>query len=249
MASNASCFILFSDGSFGSLRGTLTAADSAFGRYGELTTEGGDLNQTAGVSVGQAFSGKTAVAAVVKVSTDNATTAALCAAYFENPDGSIACPIQGGGVGVTGLPKLVKNVRMQTGLVVKACLQDLSDAATKLGTLAVYTSSGKCDVFAALGVDSTPTAMVNAQGATIGQALSGQTIVGAYATYAATNGLDDNDDGVNAFYVEDASGQLKAMYPPAFGGGGGGPELPCPYIRYPVRIQQNDTLSICSSVA
>ena len=244
MASNISVFLRFSDGTFGSLRSTVTEASTAFSQYTEITTEGGDLNQTAGISAGQAFPGKTVTHAFALCATDSATTASLCSAYFEANNGSIMVPIQGGGQHMSGLPALKRPVRMQTGVVVKAALQDAADAV-QIATLAVYCRSGKSDIFAALGVDDTPTSMVNPQGKTIGQALDGQVISCAYATYAATNGLDDNDGGVNALYVENSAGVLKAMYPCAKGTGGNNP---VPYISYPVQIVQNDTLTVTASL-
>jgi len=245
MASNISVFLRFSDGTFGSLRSTVTESSTAFGQYSEITTEGGDLNQTSGVSVGQAFNGLTCTHAFAKCATDNATTGSFVSAYFENTDGSIAVPIQGGGTLQAGMPALKKPMRMTTGVVCKAALQDTGDAV-QIATLAVYCASGKSDIFAALAVDDTPTAMVNPQGKTIGQALDGQTISCAYATYAATNGLDDNDGGVNALYIENAQGTLKAMYPTTSGNGiGGGP---VDYISYPVMIVQNDTLTVTASL-
>lgn len=245
MASNISVFLRFSDGTFGSLRSTVTESSSAFGEYSEITTEGGDLNQTGGVAVGQAFNGKTCTHAFAKCATDNATTASFVSAYFENTDGSIAVPIQGGGTLQAGMPMLKKPMRMSTGVVCKAALQDSGDAV-QIATLAVYCASGKSDIFAALAVDDTPTAMVNPQGKTVGQALDGQTIQCAFATYAASNGLDDNDGGVNALYIENAQGTLKAMYATTSGNGiGGGP---VDYISYPVKIVQNDTLTVTASL-
>ena len=243
MASNISVFLRFSDGTFGSLRSTVTESSTAFGQYTEITTEGGDLNQTAGVSCGQAFPGKTCTHAFAKVATDSAQTGAFVAAYFENTDGSISVPIQGAGQPASEMPLLKKPVRMTTGVVCKAALQDVADAV-QIATLAVYCASGKSDVFAALAVDDTPTAMVNPQGKTIGQALDGQVIQCAYATYAATNGLDDNDGGVNALYIENSAGVLKAMYPINKGNG----ESAVPYMSYPVRIVQNDTLTVTASL-
>ena len=244
MASNISVYLRFSDGTFGSLRSTVTESSTAFGQYSEITTEGGDLNQTADVSAGQAFNGLTCTHAFAKVATDNAATACFVSAYFENTDGSIAVPIQGGGTLQSGMPALKKPMRMKTGVVVKAALQDKADAV-QIATLTVYCASGKSDVFAALGVDDTPTAMVNPQGKTIGQALDGQSISCAFATYAASNGLDDNDGGVNALYIENAQGTLKAMYATTSGNAGDGP---VPYISYPVKIEQNDTLTVTASL-
>ena len=221
----------------------MTESSTAFGQYTEILTEGGDLNQTSGVSAGQAFNGKTCTHAFAKCATDNALTASFVGAYFENTDGSIAVPIQGTGQVGSGMPALKKPIRMATGVVVKAALQDIADAV-QIATLSVYCSSGKSDLFAALAVDDTPTALVNPQGKTIGQALDGQTIQCAFATYAATNGLDDNDGGVNALYIENAQGTLKAMYPTNKGNGA----EPAEYMSYPVRIVQNDTATVTASL-
>ena len=127
MASNCSVFLRFSDGTFGSLRSTVTESSTAFGQYTEITTEGGDLNQTEGVSAGQAFPGKTCTHAMAKVATDDATTACFVAAYFEDTNGSIMVPIQGAGQNGSALPKLKKPIQMKTGVVVKAALQDQAD--------------------------------------------------------------------------------------------------------------------------
>ena len=140
MASNISVFLRFSDGTFGSLRSTVTEASTAFGQYSEITTEGGDLNQTAAISAGQAFPGKTCTHAFAMCATDSATTASLCSAYFEANNGSIMVPIQGGGQHMSGFEPLKRPVRMQTGVVVKAALQD-SGNAVQVATLAVYCRS------------------------------------------------------------------------------------------------------------
>ena len=146
---------------------------------------------------------------------------------------------------MSGLPVLKKPIRLQTGVVVKAAMQD-SGNAVQVATLSVFCANGKSDLFAAVGVDSVPTPLLNPQGKTIGQALDSQTISCVMSTYAARDGLDSNDDGVNALYVENAAGVLKAMYPTAKGSGGNNP---VPYITYPVRITQNDTATVTASIA
>ena len=114
MASNISVFMRFSDGTFGSLRSTVTESSTAFGQYTEITTEGGDLNQTEGISAGQAFNGMTCTHAFAVCATDNAITASLCSVYFEDTNGSIMVPVQGGGQGNSGFPPLKKPVRLAT---------------------------------------------------------------------------------------------------------------------------------------
>jgi len=242
MATNISIYGLCSDGTFVALRDTVTEDTLT-----EIKTDASaDLNITGDVGLGQAFQDKTLVRAVAKVQTDDATTGCLSWADLKDAQGTIICPIQGGGSSVSALPVLVKPVRLKTGIIAEARWQAVADSV-QYGALMCYTASGMCDVFYALGVDSTPTSMQNASGATVGQSLAGQVIVGAYATYSATNGLDDNDDGVNAFYIESAEGQLKAMYPP--GRVGNGTNDLTNWIRYPVRIDQNDTLTITASLA
>ena len=241
MATNVSIYGLCSDGTFVALRDAINEDTLT-----EIQTDASaDLNVTGNVSIGQAYQGKTLVRAVAKVQTDNSTAGCLSWADLKDAQGTIICPIQGGGSNVSSMPVLVKPVRLKTGIIAEARWQDVADSV-QYGALMCYTASGTCDVFYALGVDSTPTPMINASGATIGQSLAGQVIVGAYATYSATNGLDDNADGVNAFYVESAEGQLKAMYPP---GAGAYINSLTEWIRYPVRIDQNDTLTITASLA
>jgi len=84
-------------------------------------------------------------------------------------------------------------------------------------------------------------------GSTIGEALAGETIVKYYATYASQKGLNDNQSGNSAFYVESSDGQLKYMFPPETGTEfDGGVSLG--YCRVPVRIQQNDSLSVMAGL-
>ena len=155
-------------------------------------------------------------------------------------------PVQGGGYKATGVPTLKKPVRMQPGVTLQAAFDAAADAVA-LASLAVYCSDGTSDVFFVKAVDAVKTAMVNKDGNTIGQALTNKVISCAYATYSAINGLNDNGDGVGAFYIESSNGQLKAMYPPNSSTHN---ELATPYISLPtgVRIVQNDTLSVMAGV-
>ena len=161
------------------------------------------------------------------------------------PQGTVLCPIQGGGANCTGLPKLVKPVRMQSGVVVKARWQGQADAVQQ-ASVAVYCASGKCDFFTGTAVDDTDVSMQNLQSATWGESLAGEVVLGAYATYSATNGLADTGiaDGIDAFFVESASGQLLGMYPPEKGQG----HVSAPYIMQSIRVSQNDTLTCRANV-
>ena len=64
-----------------------------------------------------------------------------------------------------------------------------------------------------------------------------------YATYTATNGLADTGvaDGVSAFFVEDAQGQLKSMI---FAAQGIGNPMQVPFVEDSFTVRQNDTLTI-----
>ena len=239
MASDMYAFVKFSDGSVASMVASGATAKTAT----ELVTGGTGLNQVSGVSIGQAYSGKTAVAALVTCVKD-ATAApqnSLCYAYFQSPQGVIMCPVNGGGNNVSGFEKLSKPVAMQTGITLVAAYQESTDGAAQ-ASVAVVCASGKCDVFTILGVADTKTAMTNKDGSTIGQALSGEVIMKAYASYNSSKGLNEDGAGVSAFFIESAEGQLKHMLPPANGGAG---QYPLPWIEgLGTRIEQNDTLSV-----
>jgi len=234
--------IKFSDGTMTYLRDTVT-----LDALTEIQTDSsGILNISGDVPVGQAYVGKTATHALAKVVTDSATSGAFCYAAFYGPDGSVLCPIQGGGNRVSGLPKLAKSVRMTTGTVCKAQAQAQADSV-EIGSLAVYCTSGKCDVFFATASDGANVSMLNAQGSTYGQSLAGQTVVAAYATYGATYGLADTGiaDGIGAFFVESSTGQLKMLYSPS---PASTVAEPAPYIPGTHLVNQNDTLTIRANV-
>ena len=242
MASNISILLKFSDGTMTYLRDTVTLDTLT-----EIQTDAsGILNITGDVSVGQAYVGKTATHALAKVVTDSASSGAFCYAAFYGPDGTVLCPIQGGGYRVTGLPKLAKPVQMTTGTVCKGQMQTQSDAV-QIGSLAVYCASGKCDIFFGLAVDDTNVSMLNAQGSSYGQSLAGETVVGAYATYGATYGLADTGvaDGIGGFFVESSTGQLKMLYSP---GVAAADAEPMEYIPGTHRVDQNDTLTVRANV-
>jgi hypothetical protein len=240
MATQIDVFIRFSDGTFASLVNNNVTSNTLT----EIQTGGTDLAQVSGVSVGQAFTGKVATHAMAKVTTEDASTGAFCYAYFLDPSGKISGLVQGGGDHCSEFPALLKPVRMQTGVTLQARWMATADGATQQASLAVYCASGVCDVFTVAAVDATKTAMVNPQGATIGQALDGQVIAKCYATYSSSFGINESQQGNGAFYIESSEGQLKAMYPP--GKHGGSESTIVPWQSYPVRISQNDTLSVMS---
>jgi len=244
MASDLMGFVKFNDGTFASLLAEGATSATAT----ELQTGGTGLNQVSGVSIGQAYQGKVAIACHI-VAIKDATSVAPSSGdgfsygYFLGPDGKIICVVQGGGGASSGLSPLSKPVRMQTGVTLQAAFVASTDGVV-LGALSVYCSDGTGDVFTATGVDATATAMVNKDGSTIGQALAGKVITKGLATYNATKGLNEDGAGVGAFFVESAEGQLKMMFPPCQGNGQG----PVPWIpAYGTPIGQNDTLTITAT--
>jgi hypothetical protein len=242
MATHVSCQIRFSDGSFTFLRD-----DVSEDTLTELQTDAsGILNLTGDISVGTANQDKVATHAICKVQTDSAQTGSFGYAAFYSPQGNVVCPIQGGGFATGGLNQLIKPVRMQTGVQVKVYWQGVADAVQQ-ASLAVYCASGKCDIFSATAVDDTNVSMVNKDGSTWGEALSGETVLGGYATYSATNGLADTGvaDGIDAFFVESSAGQLLGMYGPNKGSSS---HIAVPYNMQTIRVNQNDTLTVRANV-
>ena len=242
MASNISVFIKFSDGTFTYLRDSVTLDTLT-----EIQTDAsGLLNITGDISLGQAYTGKVATHALAKVVTDSAASGCFCYGAFYAPDGTVLCPIQGGGYQVTGLPALIKPVRMTTGVVCKAQAQAQADSV-QIGAVAFYCASGYCDVLFGVAIDDTDVPMLNAQGATLGQSAAGQTIVGAYSTYGATYGLADTGiaDGVGGFFAESSDGSLKMMYAPDKGLAD---SQPVPYQSTPFRVDQHDTMTLRAHV-
>jgi hypothetical protein len=72
MATAIYAFAQFSDGTFGSFANASVTAETST----EIQTGGVGINQASGVSIGQAFAGKTLVAASCLVQTDDATNGA-----------------------------------------------------------------------------------------------------------------------------------------------------------------------------
>ena len=64
----------FSDGTFGSFANAAVSDETVT----EIQTGGTGINQVSGVSIGQAFAGKTCVALSLQVCTDDAITGSFC---------------------------------------------------------------------------------------------------------------------------------------------------------------------------
>ena len=231
-----------SDGTFVSLEDAATTNTLT-----TISTGPADLNIPQDQPFGKIYDGKVLTHAIAVAQTTDSDGGAFLYAYIEDASGQIVSIIQGGGNNVSGMPQLCRPLKVKFGMLAKAKFQDAADSAGLTASLAVSCKSGKCDVFFVTAVDDTPTAMVNKDGASIGQALVGQTIMKAYASYPGTRGVNDGVTGVSGYYIESSTGSLKAMYPPAGGDAGSGSHV-TPFAEYPVMIEQNDTLTVTTSV-
>jgi len=253
MATAIYAFGQFSDGTFGSFANAAVTAETAT----EIQTGGVGINQASGVSIGQAFAGKTLVSLSCLAQTDDSVTGSFSYAYLLGPTGEMLCPVQGGNFGGVGLPRLKRPVRCVPGVKLFAAFDTVSDAVS-LASMACYTASGKSAIFSVKAVDAVKTSMVDVlTGATIGQSLANQRIVCSYQTYPASKGVNDNQAGNSGFYVESSDGALKLMIPPTSSGGASSAADTGSYLQgisgwveYAVAIPigQNDTLSVMAGL-
>ena len=255
MATAIYAFAQFSDGTFGSFANASVSAETAT----EVQTGGVGINQASGVSIGQAFAGKTLVAISCQVQTDDAVTGAFSYAYLLGPTGEMLCPVQGGNSAGVGLPRLKKPVRMAPGVKLFAAWDAVADAVA-LASMAVYCASGKSAIFAIKAVDATKTSMTDVlTGGTVGQSLAGERIACSYQGYPAAKGLNDNQAGNSGFYIESSDGALKAMVSPScpsttagalHNGAGNYVQGALPWVEYAVAIPigQNDSLSVMAGL-
>ena len=238
MATGITIGVRFSDGSIA----YLANADVTTGATGEeilTANQGGDLAQTANVSIGQAYTGKVATHAFATVATQNALTARLLWANFRGPDGAVIVPIQGGGIQQAVMKPLYRPVTMTTGVVAFSAWQAASASAPIIAACSVCSPS-KCDTFTVTAVDGANTELLNKDGATIGQSMNGITAEKFYANYPSTHGLNENLGGVSCLFVTASDGALKALIPTSEGSGVNDYHV----TEYPVRILQNDGLFV-----
>jgi len=254
MATAIYAFGQFSDGTFGSFANASVTAETAT----EIQTGGVGINQASGVSIGQAFAGKTLVALSCQVQTDDAITGCFSYGYLLGPTGEMLCPVQGANFSGVGLPRLKRPVRMTPGVKLFAAF-DASTDAVGLASMAVYCASKKSAIFAIKAVNATKTAMVDVlTGGSIGQSLAGERVVCSYQGYPANKGLNDDQSGNAGFYIESSDGALKLMVGPSVVGAAGASagaagdytQGSLPYVEYAVAIPigQNDTLSVMAGI-
>jgi hypothetical protein len=236
MASTIQIFCRFASGRVG----YLSNADVTTGTTGEeikTSTASNNLAQIGDVSVGTAYDGEVMTHAVAQASLiDGASTSCMLFAYLKGPDGRILVPIQGGGQNSSAMEPLCRPVRMQTGIVAWGAWEAHSDSATLSCCLSVYCSDGKADVFFAAGSES-GMELKNKEGASIGQALAGSTIIKSYCVYPGTYGLNPAGGGLFAVAHKSSEGQLKNLYLAQKGN-----QFDTQWQYVPVRVQQNDTV-------
>lgn len=235
MATGICIGVRFSNGTIAYLQNS----DVSTGATGEeiLTANaGGDLSQTSGISVGQAYTGLVATHAFCRVQTQAANTGRMLWANFRGADGAIITPISGGGWAVGEMVPLYKPVRMTTGVVAYGAWQIQQDSGTAIASLDVC-SPGKCDNFTVTAVDGANTELLNKDGATIGQSMNGRVATQMTARYPASVGLANALGGVMSLFITASDGKLKALIPAQAQGQGA---FVGPSIQYPVRILQND---------
>jgi len=241
MVSDIYAFVKFSDGTmFSGVASSATLKTAT-----NIQTGGTGLNQVSGIDIGQAYTGKVAIAASIIGILDATSTApgtgdGFCYGYFLGPDGKIMCNVQGGGGSSTGLPKLMKPIKMTTGIKLYGAIQSVADGPAQ-ASLSVACTDGTHDVFTVLAVADTKTSLLNKDGSTIGQALDGKVMSASMATYNGIKSLNEDGAGVSAFYLESSEGQLKLMFPACQGNS----QEMVPWVpAYGTRINQNDSLSV-----
>lgn len=205
----------------------------------ELVTGGNDLNQTAGVSFGDALSGETVTHAFSQVNGVVAEAASFGGAWITSPQGDVAAIIQGGGEMPNSYPPLYRAVPVSPGMQLKGIAENAATTVVRC-FVGVNYASNKCDIFSATLVDATKTAFTSViSGATWGQAGSGQVAAAYYAILNNSNTINEDGNGTNVLYAQDAQGGLKGFIFPTFASN----HLWTKYTTVPIPIHQNDSLS------
>mgnify|MGYP003654890135 FL=1 len=243
MATAITVFLRFADGGVGYLQN----ADVTTGTAGEeIKTSNATslLNQVADVSAGQAFNNRVLTHASMSVATQNATTGSPIWCALKDAQGRVIIPIEAGGATLGSMVPVYKQTRLTTGMTISGAWQASADAANLFGSLIVCSPS-KCDYFFAQGSDAAAVELLNSSGSSIGQSMQGATSKVMYAFYAGNPGVNNQGAGVNAVWVTDAQGQMKALVPPNGGATYETSSLP-DKVTYPVRFTQNDKAYIAT---
>ena len=252
MASQATVAVRFSDGNIAYLvNSSLTETDGSgiTADSNNVQTGGTGLAQVSSVDLGQAYVGKVATHALAVVATEDTNALAYIGGFILNPQGRIKTIIQGGGAFAGPLQPLKRPVTMEVGDTMQILVDGSADGATQAAAVAVYCTDGTCDFFMAKIVNDTKTAMLNKDGSTIGQALSGKTVMCYYGTVSTGFNVNESLAGNSLFYVEKSDGVLKAVIPP-INTGSSGSDINATITRFnevPFIVEQNDTLSVMGS--
>ena len=204
----------------------------------ELVTGGNDLNQTAGVSFGDALANETVTHAFSQVNAIVSEAICFGGAWVTSPQGDVAAVIQGGGEQPPVFPALYRPLRVQVGMVLKGIAENGATSVVRAFAAVCY-ANGKHDIFSGTMVDATSTALTSViSGASWGQAGAGTVAVAYYAIFNNTNTINEDNNGTNFLYAQDAQGQLKGFMPPVLATNGIWTE----FVTVPIPIHQNDTL-------
>ena len=175
----------------------------ASGTAFELVTGGNDLNQTAGVSFGDALSGETVTHAFSQCNGVVSEASSFGGAWITSPQGDVAAIVQGGGEMPPVYPPLFRAVRVSPGMQLKGIAENAGTAVVR-AFVGVNYASGRCDIFSATLVDATKTAFTSViSGATWGQAGAGQIAAAYYGILNNTNTVNEDNNGTNAFYAQE----------------------------------------------
>jgi len=232
--------VRFSDGSIAYLNNAAVTA-GATGEEILTANAGGDLSQTSGIQVGQAYAGLTATHAFAICQEVGTVNGILLHAYFVGPNGAIMVPIQGGRTGYAQMQPLYRSIRMEPGVTVFGAAQTTSDSATLVASASLC-SPQKCDVFAVTAVDGANTELLSLQsGATLGQSLNNCVVDMFFGTYPGAF-INEAGAGVSTLFMTASDGKLKGLIPVETGvAQSNSTSMP---IRYPVRVMQNDGLFV-----
>tara|TARA_R100000700_G_C3152259_1_gene130573 strand:+ start:220 stop:984 length:765 start_codon:yes stop_codon:yes gene_type:complete len=252
MAAQGTVVVKFSDGEVAYLvNNSLTETDGSgiISDANNVQTGGTGLAQVTGVDLGQAYVGKVATSALAVVANEDSNALAYMGGFILNPQGRIKMIIQGGGSFAGPIQPLKRPVTMEVGDTMQILVDGSADGATQAAAVAVYCADGTCDFFMAKIVNDTKTAMLNKDGATIGQALTGKTVTCYYGTVSTGFNVNESQAGNAFFYVEKADGVLKGVIPPSNTGSSGSDinQSITYYNECPFRVEQNDTLSVMGS--
>jgi len=252
MAAQGTVAVRFSDGTIAYLVNnslTETDGDGITADSNNVQTGGTGLAQVSGVDLGQAYVGKVATHALAVCANEDSNSLAFIGGYILGPTGRIKMIIQGGGSFAGPLQPLKRPVTMEVGDTMQILVDGSADGATQAAAAAVYCADGTCDLFMAKIVNDTKTAMLNKDGSTIGQALTGKSVVCYYGTVSTGFNVNESQAGNAFLYVEKSDGVLKGVIPPT-NTGSSGSDINQSITRFsevPFVVEQNDTLSVMGS--